>query len=46
LVPKVRSRVLADIPFLAVVTCHAASNQVVSGVRVLSKIVPAVTDVW
>lgn len=32
-------------PFLAVVTCQAASNQVVSGVRVLSKMVPAVTVV-
>ena len=32
--------------FDAYVTCQAASNQVVSGVRVLSKIVPAVIDVW
>ncbi len=46
LVPSVRSSVFADRPFLAVVTCHAASNHVVRGVRVLSKIVPAVTDVW
>jgi len=45
LVPKVRSKVFADRPFLAVVTCHAASNQVVKGVRVFSKIVPGVTDV-
>ncbi len=44
--PRVRSKVLADMPFLAVVKCQAASNQVVSGVLVLSKIVPAVTDVW
>jgi len=46
LVPNVRSSVFADRPFLAVVTCHAASNHVVSGVRVFSRIVPAVTDVW
>lgn len=46
LVPKVRSSVFADRPFLAVVTCHAASNHVVREVRVLSRIVPAVTDVW
>ena len=38
LVPSVRSSVLADMPFLAVLTCHAASNQIVSGVRVLSNI--------
>ncbi len=36
-------RVWAGIPFLAVVRCQAASNQVVRGVRVLSMIVPAVT---
>ena len=41
-----RSRVLADMPFFAVVTCQAASNHVVNGVRVLSKIVPAVTVHW
>jgi len=46
LVPNVRSSVFADRPFFAVVTCHAASNHVVRGVRVLSRIVPAVTDVW
>jgi len=46
LVPNVRSRVLAEKPFLAVVTCHAASNHVVKGVRVFSSAVPAVTDVW
>lgn len=39
-------RVWADMPFLAVVRCQAVSNQVVSGVRVLSKIVPAVTLDW
>ena len=44
--PRVRSRVTADISFLAVVRCQAASNQVVSGVRVLSRIVPAVTVAW
>ena len=43
LTPIVRSRVFADSPFFAVVTCHAASNQVLSGVRVLSRMVPAVT---
>jgi hypothetical protein len=37
--------VLAESPFLAVVTNHAAVNQVISGVRVLSKIVPVVTVV-
>jgi hypothetical protein len=41
--PSIRSNVLADKPFFAVVMCQAASNQVVKGVRVLSKIVPAVT---
>lgn len=46
LVPNVRSRVLAEKPFLAVVTCQAASNHVVNGVRVFSRIVPAVIDVW
>jgi len=44
LMPIVCSHVLADRPFFAVVTCPAASNQVVSGVRVLSKIVPVVTE--
>ena len=42
-VPNVSSSVLADRPLLAVVTCHAASNHVVNGVRVLSRMVPAVT---
>ena len=44
--PNVRSRVLAEKPLLAVVTCHAASNHVVKGVRVFSSIVPAVINVW
>jgi len=30
-------------PFFAVVMCQAAANHVIKGVRVLSKIVPAVT---
>ena len=46
LVPSVRSKVFADRPFFAVVTCQAASNQVVNEVRVLSRIVPAVADPW
>ena len=45
MVPSVHSSVLADRPFFAVVKCQAASNHVVSGVRVLSIIVPAVADV-
>ena len=40
------SRVFADRPFLAVVTCQAASNHVVRGVRVLSRIVPTVAEAW
>ena len=44
--PSVRSKVLADIPFFAVVRSHAASNQIVKAVRVLSKIVPAPTRTW
>ena len=44
--PSVRSKVLAERPLFAVVRCHAASNHVVSGVCVLSKRVPAVTDAW
>ncbi len=46
LTPNVRSRVLAEKPFLAVVTCQADSNHAVKGVRVFSRIVPAVIDVW
>ena len=38
--------VVPDRPFFAEVTCQAASNQVVSGVLVLSRIVPAVADPW
>ena len=46
LTPSLRSSDLAENPVLAVVMCHAASNHVVKGVRVLSKMVPVVTDVW
>lgn len=42
--PSVRSSVRADIPFFAVTTSKAAENQVVNGVLVCSKIVPARSD--
>ncbi len=37
---------MALIPFFWPVTYQAAANYVVNGLRVLSKIVPAVTDVF
>ena len=43
--PSTRSRPSALAPFFWLVACQAAASQVVSGVRVLSKIVPAVIDV-
>jgi hypothetical protein len=45
LVPSVRSRVLAERAFLAVIRCQAASSHVLSGIRVLSRLVLLVTDV-
>jgi len=38
-----RHKIRHNQPFFAVVICQAASNHIVNGVRVLSKIVPAVT---
>jgi len=37
---------MAPTPFFWLVTYQVAANQVVSGVRVLSKMVPAVTVAW
>jgi hypothetical protein len=44
-ISKVRFRLSAEIPSLPVAKYQQAENQTVSGVRVRSKIVPAVTDV-
>jgi hypothetical protein len=43
--PRTRCRPRAETPFFCEVTNQTAANQVLSGVRVRSKIVPAVTDV-
>lgn len=44
-ISKVRCRLSAEIPSLAVANAQHALNHTVNGVRVRSKIVPAVTDV-
>jgi phosphoenolpyruvate synthase/pyruvate phosphate dikinase len=38
-------KVMADSPCFAVVTCQAPANQTLSGVRVFSKVVPAMVVV-
>ena len=40
-----RFKLSAEIPSLPVAKCQQAANQTVRGVRVLSKMVPAVTEV-
>jgi hypothetical protein len=44
LIGSTRCRCAAETPPLSAVTSHTASNHTVIGIRVLSKIVPAVTD--
>jgi hypothetical protein len=44
-ISRERCRLSAEMPSLAAANCQQAVNQTVSGVRVRSKIVPAVTDV-
>ena len=44
-ISSVRFRLSAEIPSLPVVNSQQAANQTVKGVRVQSKMVPAVTDV-
>jgi hypothetical protein len=44
-ISKVRFKLSAEIPSFPVAKCQQAANQTVSGVRVRSKNVPAVTDV-
>ena len=45
LISSARCRLWAEMPSFWVAKSHDAMNQTVSGVRVLSKIVPAVTEV-
>jgi len=44
-ISRLRFKLCAEIPFFSVANTQHAVNQTVSGVRVLSKIVPAVTEV-